>query len=158
MKKSWVCDVEQAPDGEYFIQLTDEMLEGSGFKIGDELDWRDNKDGSFTLTKKQEKVWVMVEAISQFRMRYMVEAPADHPEYALDDVTCQTAKEFSQEWIGETIVSNRVMTEEEALEICDIDNDYTKSWNKEQKLRAFFTKEGETNEHNDLYYDTDRNR
>jgi hypothetical protein len=88
--------------------------------------------------------WVMVEAISQFRMRYMVEAPDDHPEYALDDVTMQTAKEFSQEWLGETIVSHRVMTSiDEALAQCDADNSYCSVWTDEQKINAFFTKEGE---------------
>ena len=91
-----------------------------------------------------EKVWVMVECISMFRERYMVEAPADHPEYALDDVTMQTPKEFSQLHIGETIVSHRVVSEKEALEICDVDNNYTKEWTDEQKFKSFFTKEGET--------------
>lgn len=91
------------------------------------------------------KVWVMVETISQYRMRYMVEAPADHPEYALDDVTCEDAKEFSQLWLGETIVSHRVVPEDEAIAICDVDNDYCKSWSSEQKIDTFFTKEGEGN-------------
>lgn len=86
-----------------------------------------------------EKVWVMVECVSMFRMRYMVEAPADHPEYALDTVTMNEAKEFSQEHLGETIVSHRVMTEEEALAVCDEDNDYLKSWTDEQKKNALFT-------------------
>lgn len=88
--------------------------------------------------------WVMVEAISQFRMRYMVETPDEHPEYALDDVTCQTAKEFSQEWLGETIVSHRVMgSTVEALVQCDLDNPYCSGWTDEQKINAFFTKDGE---------------
>ena len=103
-----------------------------------------------TKSNTGEKVWVMVEAISQFRMRYMVEAPADHPEYALDDVTCATAKEFSQEWIGESIISHRVMgSTAEALVQCDLDNDYCSGWTDDQKMKAFFTKdftkEGETN-------------
>jgi hypothetical protein len=93
-----------------------------------------------------DKVWVLVEAVSTFRMRYMVEAPIDHPEYALDDVTMQTAKEFSQEWIGEQIVSHRVMSTAEALVQCDLDNAYCSSWTDEQKMNAFFTKEGETRE------------
>lgn len=141
--KSWILEVEQAPDGEYFIQLTDEILEDSGFKIGDELDWIDNKDGSFTLTKKQKKAWVMVDAISTFRMRYCVEVPEDHPEYALDDVTMQTAKEFSQEHIGEQIVSHRVISTSEALVLCDLDNSYASSWDDDKKIEVFFTKEGE---------------
>jgi hypothetical protein len=91
-----------------------------------------------------DKVWVMVDAISTFRMRYVIEAPADHPEYALDDVTMETAKEFSQEWLGEQIVSHRVVSEEEALAVCDVDNSYLKSWSKEDKIRVLFTKEGES--------------
>lgn len=91
--------------------------------------------------------WVLVEAVSQFRMRYMVEVPEENPEWALDTVTMQEAKEFSQEWLGETIVSHRVMKdEEEALRLCEQDNDYCCTWDDGQKIKAFFTKEGEKRE------------
>lgn len=144
MSKTWTLEVEQAPDGEYFIQLSDEILSESGFAIGDEVEWIDQDDGSWLLKKVEpKKVWVMVEAIQSFRMRYMVEVPANNPEWALDTVTCNEAKEFSQEALPEYIVSHRIVSEEEAIEICDVDNDYTKSWNKEQKMKAFFTKDGE---------------
>jgi hypothetical protein len=143
MNKSWVLDVHEGEDGDKYIVFTEEMLEASGFKLGDDLVWNDNHDGSWTLTKKQDKVWVMVECVSTFRMRYMVEAPADHPEYALDDVTMETAKEFSQEFIGEQILSHRVLKEKEALDLCDVDNNYCIGWTKDQKIKAFFTKEGE---------------
>lgn len=89
------------------------------------------------------KVWVMVECVSIFRMRYMVETPAEHPEYALDTVTMNEAKEFSQEHIGENIMSHRVMSEEEALKFCDEENGYCKDWNTDQKINAFFTREDE---------------
>ena len=92
---------------------------------------------------KEGSVWVLVEAIMSYRMRYMVEAPATNPEYAMDDVTMEDAKEFSQLALPEVITSHRVLTEEEAITLCDIDNDYTKSWDKEQKIKSFFTKEGE---------------
>jgi hypothetical protein len=91
-----------------------------------------------------DKVWVMVDTVLQYRMRYCVEAPASNPEYALDDVTMETAKEFSQLYIGEQIMSHRVVSEEEAIAICDVDNEYLKSWPKEDKIRVLFTKEGET--------------
>lgn len=142
MSKSWVLDVHEGEDGDKYIILTDEILKDSGFQIGDNLSWKDNGDGSFKLTKK-DSVWVMVECVSTFRMRYLVEAPTDHPEYALDDVTMETAKEFSQEHIGEQIVSHRVVSYEEAMKLCDEDNSYCKEWTEEQKLKAFFTKEGE---------------
>lgn len=94
-----------------------------------------------------DKVWVMVECISTFRERYMVEAPVEHPEYALDDVTMERPKEFSQKWLGETIVSHRVVSQNEALEICDVDNNYTQDWTSDQKIKAFFTREGETRDY-----------
>lgn len=140
IKKSWILDVKQSGE-DFFIELNEEILEGSGFKIGDELDWKDNGDGSFTLTKKKDKVWVMVETIQTFHHRYCVEVPKDHPEYALDDVTCERAKEFSQNYIGENILTHRVVTETEALQLCDEVNDYSKSWDDEHKIKAFFTKD-----------------
>ncbi len=106
--------------------------------------------------------WVLVETVSMFRMRYMVEAPDAHPEYAMDTVTMNEAKEFSQEHLGETIISHRVVSEEEALQICDQDNDYLKSWTTEQKKASLFTSMKEQGyddyEHSAHYYDTDRNR
>ena len=90
-----------------------------------------------------EKVWVMVDTVFTYRMRYCVEAPADHPEYALDDVSMETSKEFSQLPLVEQIVSHRVVTEQEALAMCEVDNDYCRTWADDMKLQAFFTKEGE---------------
>ena len=92
---------------------------------------------------KEGSVWVMVEAIQSYRMCYMVEAPATNPEYAMDDVTMEDAKEFSQLALPEVITSHRVMTQEEALILCDVDNNYTNDWTIDQKINAFFTKEGE---------------
>lgn len=83
---------------------------------------------------------IMVDCISQFRMRYCVEVPADAPdEWALDTVTCNEAKEFSQEWVGENIISHRVITEEEFFKMCDADNSYLSTWTDEAKKNAFIT-------------------
>jgi hypothetical protein len=49
------------------------------------------------------------------------------------------AKTFSSEHLGEQIVSHRVVTKEEALTLCDVDNDYTTTWNEELKMKNFFT-------------------
>jgi adenosyl cobinamide kinase/adenosyl cobinamide phosphate guanylyltransferase len=91
----------------------------------------------------EKKEWVLVDCVSTFRMRYLVEVPEGKKEWALDTVVMKEAKEFSQEHIGEQIVSHRVVTKEEALAICDEDNSYCASWNDEQKEQAFFTHEGE---------------
>ena len=85
---------------------------------------------------------MLVEAVHTFRMRYMVEVPAEHPEYALDTVTMDNAKEFSQEFIGQQIMSHRVISEEDALELCDVDNYYCANWDKQKKIETFFTEEG----------------
>lgn len=37
---------------DYYIQFTDEMLAVAGWQVGDVLEWRDNWDGTWTLTKK----------------------------------------------------------------------------------------------------------
>lgn len=136
--KSRILDVKEAPDGDLYIELPQDMLDEAGFEIGDTLLWKDMGNNSFQLTKKETE-WVMVECISTFRERYMVEVPKGHAEYALDTVTMNEAKEFSQEYLGETIVSHRVVTKEMAFKMCDNDNDYTKSWDNETKVKNFFT-------------------
>ena len=86
-----------------------------------------------------KKEWVLVECVSTFRMRYMVEVPEGKDEWALDTVTMNDAKEFSQENLGEQIFSHRVVSKKEALNICDKDNDYTRDWTSKMKMDAFFT-------------------
>jgi hypothetical protein len=55
----------------------------------------------------------------------------------------QEAKEFSQEFLGEQIVSHRVVSKEEALAISDVDNAYGSTWTEELKIKNFFTSIGE---------------
>ena len=144
--KSWTINLEEDPEtGDLILPLNDDILEQTGWKTGDSIDWIDNKDGSWTM-KKIETQWVLVEAISTFRQRYMVEVPVgvdrygkDKADWALDTVTLEEAKEFSQEHLGETIVSHRVVTKEEALAMCDKENEYAKVWNDELKVKTFFT-------------------
>jgi hypothetical protein len=63
--------------------------------------------------------YVMVDTVSMFRMRYVIEVPEEcdctPEEYAMDTVTCEEAREFTQDYMGETIVSTREVTLEEAL-------------------------------------------
>jgi hypothetical protein len=144
--KSWTINLEEDPEtGDLILPLNDDILAQTGWKTGDSIDWIDNKDGSWTM-KKIETQWVLVEAVSMFRERYMVEVPVgvdrygkDKADWALDTVTLSEAKEFSQEHLGETIVSHRVVTKEEALAMCDKENEYAKVWNDEMKIQAFFT-------------------
>lgn len=95
--------------------------------------------------------YVLVETISQFRMRYVVEVPDDHNEreypcsailWAEDTVTLEEAKEFSQKHIGELILSSHEITPEQIITMCDQDNEYCASWDREKKMEAFVTKIG----------------
>jgi hypothetical protein len=133
--------VEDEDTGDLILPIGDELMAEVGWEVGDTLNWVDNKDGSFTIIKKQEveTELVLVECISQFRQRYMVEVPKGKAEWALDTVTMEQADEFSQEHLGETIVSHRVVSKEEMLALCDKDNDYAKSWNDEHKMKTFVT-------------------
>ena len=142
---SYIITLEKDPEtGDLILPLPDELLREAGWQTGDTLDWKDNGDGTFSMTKQktEETEWVLVEAISQFRERYMVEVPKGKAEWALDTVTLNEAQEFSQEHLGEVIVSHRVVSFDEALEMCDKDNHYCKDWDNEHKISAFFTKEG----------------
>jgi hypothetical protein len=49
-KESWVVPVEvDDTNGEYFITFTDDILQKLGWKEGDDLEFIDNKNGSFTI-------------------------------------------------------------------------------------------------------------
>lgn len=85
------------------------------------------------------KKLVMVDVLSQFRIRYCVEVE-DNVDHALDEVTINEFDsnfvEFSQQHLGPTVIlSHREITEEEYLKMFDSDNDYLKDWSKEQKLK-----------------------
>ena len=144
--KSWTIELQDDPEtGDLILPFPEDLLKEAGWKEGDVLEWHDNKDGSFSMTKKETQ-WVLVETVSTFRHRYMVEVPTgidnygkDKSEWALDTVTMNEAEEFSQQHIGELIVSHRVVTKEEALAMCDVDNDYCTSWDEETKMKNFFT-------------------
>ena len=141
MNKTWTVEVQEDPNtGDAIIQFPPELLETVGWKEGDTIDWQDLKNGSYQLTKIEKNTeWVLVEAVSSFRTRYMVEVPKGKTDWALDTVTMQEAKEFSQEHIGEQIISHRVVSKEEAMKLCDKDNEYGSGWYDEVKIKNFFT-------------------
>lgn len=155
-----IVDVEKDDDGNLILPLTDEVCEELGWTVGDILQWKDNGDGSWSLSKMHKKL-VMVECISMFRTRYVVEVPDGKTEWALDTVAMNEAKEFSQLHIGEQIVSHRVIDEAEYLQKFDEDNDYLKTLNNEAKLQFIkrFEEQNKANiEHSSHYYDMDRNK
>jgi hypothetical protein len=122
-------------NGELVLPLDEEMMECLGAEPGDTIEWTDNGDGSWTMSKKKETEIVLVECISSFRMLYAVEVPKGNKAWALDTVTMQEAEEVGQEHIGETIVSHRVVDKQEYIRVFDEINNYLESWNDEDKMK-----------------------
>jgi len=89
----------------------------------------------------------LVETISMFRMRYVVEC--DEEGHALDEVTMHNTggeelKEFSQQHLDEVISSSRELSKIEYLDLFDKDNDYLKNWSAQEKMNlvnvVYYTK------------------
>ena len=55
-KKSYTIKVEfDEESGDYVLPFPDELILELDWKSGDVIQWIDNKDGSWTLSKKEEK-------------------------------------------------------------------------------------------------------
>lgn len=91
--------------------------------------------------------YVVVTCISSFRERYCIPvselqklnedkvmSTEEAIEWAQDSVTMEEVREFSQHWLGETILDTFVLDKERMLALFDRDNDYLKNWTEEQKL------------------------
>ena len=77
----------------------------------------------------------LVETVSVFRMRYVVEA--ENESHARDEVTMSVGddfKEFSQLHVDEMITSTREIDTTEYLRLFDEDNVYLNDWDEDQKL------------------------
>lgn len=136
----WTATVQQDSDSDdLYIVFPPDLIEEMGWKENDQLNWTDNKDGTFSISKKTKTQWVLVETVSIFKHQYLVEVPAGKSEWALDTVTCNEANEASQIHLDEIITGHRVVTKEEAIKICDENNDYISSWSEETKIKALFT-------------------
>jgi len=79
----------------------------------------------------------LVETVSIFRMRYVVEAK--EATHATDEVVMNVGKvdfnELSQYHVDEVISSVREISSEEYLKIFNEDNAYLESWSDEQKFK-----------------------
>lgn len=66
MKKiasKWTAEVLTDNDGEVFIEFSEEFLREVDWKEGDNIEWIDNHDGSFTLKKKDKEKYMMASEI-----------------------------------------------------------------------------------------------
>jgi len=147
-KKYTVEVIHDNETDEFILPLPEDILNEVKWQEGDTLRWKDNLDGSFTISRveTEEKIY-LIETVSMFRHRYAVRAQS--VEHAKDIVTCEEAEEISQEYIGENIVGGREITEDEYLQIFDQDNDYLKNWSVELKLSKITKLTSKNNLNND---------
>lgn len=84
-----------------------------------------------------EKKLYLVETVSMFRMRYVIEAhEASHAEDEfVMKVGKESFKEFSQHHMDEVIVSTRELSAVDYMDLFDKDNDYLKSWSDQEKMQ-----------------------
>jgi len=84
------------------------------------------------------KKLVMVEVLSQYRMRYVVEVE-DDIDHALDEVIMQEQniefKEFSQKHLEPSpVISHYEISRDEYIKLFNEDNDYLASWDDDRKF------------------------
>ena len=94
---------------------------------------------------------VLVEKLSQYRIRYVVEVDDNDPnsdavDHALniftqDDYSYIDIGEFSQLHLGEIDISSREISKDEYLRLFEEDNAYLETWTETQKL-GFINKKG----------------
>jgi hypothetical protein len=127
--------IEKDENGDFILPLSDELCDHLGVKIGDNVKWTDNGNGTWSITKaEQETELVLVETFQTFKHTYVVRVPKGKAEWALDTVVCEEADEMSQEHLGEQIFSHRTITKEEYLKEFDARNAYLSEWDEEQKM------------------------
>ena len=55
IRTNWTLEVQEDPEtGDKILEFPDDLMESGGWKEGDVLEWIDNKNGSWTLRKKDE--------------------------------------------------------------------------------------------------------
>lgn len=84
------------------------------------------------------KKLVLVETLSSFRHRYVVEVE-DDIDHALDEFIMRKDdsefNELSQEHLDEIVYDHREISIDEYYKLFDKDNDYLKTWTNEEKIR-----------------------
>jgi hypothetical protein len=97
--------------------------------------------------QNEKEKYVVVTATSTFRQRYCIPVSelqkmntsltldADMAlEWACDSVTMEEVNEFSQKWLGETIIDSVLLDEKQTLDLFNSDNSYLTTWTDAQKI------------------------
>lgn len=80
-----------------------------------------------------DKKLQLVETVSMFRMRYVLET--DDVEQGIAKIRDGELAEFSQCHLGETVISTREINSTEYLALFDADHEYLANWSAEEKYK-----------------------
>jgi ssDNA-specific exonuclease RecJ len=97
------------------------------------LTWNDEETVMNEETVTTKKL-VLVEALSVYRMRYVIEC--NEVSHAADTVAMNEIQdEFSQMHLTENVISSREIDQEEYLKLFNEDNSYLSTWTDEEKFK-----------------------
>ena len=68
--KTWESTIKQRSDGELYFEIPEDCLNRLGWNEGDDLDFKDNEDGTFTLTR-EKRVLEQLEFSEEELFKYM---------------------------------------------------------------------------------------
>jgi hypothetical protein len=74
----------------------------------------------------------LVETVSMFRMRYVIEC--EEGSHAMDEVTMEVVEEFGQHHVAENIIGCREVTDDEVVKLFFEDHPYLEKWGPEKAL------------------------
>ena len=86
------------------------------------------------MSNENEKKLFVVETVSMFKLKYVIRAKS--LEHAYDSVVCDAPNDISQQHLDEIIFSGKEISEQEYLEMYQIDKNmnYMNSWSDDKKL------------------------
>ena len=50
-----IIEIQQDIDGEFYIEIPEDIIDSLGWTVDDELEWVINEDGTIKLKKKEEE-------------------------------------------------------------------------------------------------------
>lgn len=146
--KNWIITLEEADDGsgDMVMPLPQDLLDGAGWKEGDVLEWIDNKDGSWSLKKKETKMKFTFIAEHESGEKITYESTKDFLPEVVQDF------ELFLRGCGFFFDGNLDFVEQETYTESDFSSETIND------LEQYFASTVNPVEHSEFYYDTTRNR
>lgn len=130
-----IVKLEQDENGDVILPLSEEICNQLGWSIGDKLSFKLLEEGKIEIIKsdskeESKKKLVMVETISSFRMRYLIEVDENSSDEKVKDFVKNQIeegfpelKEFTQSHVGEIVIGQRDVSENELKNLAQEDGD-----------------------------------